>query len=57
MINEAGGSLSANMGDLAKGLKTYPIQTLAGASSVVSFVEETNDILPNYSKSWCRVRR
>ena len=52
MINEAGGSLSANMGDLAKRFKDVPIiETLAGASnSVVSFVEETNDTFQKLSK-------
>lgn len=52
MINEAGGSLSANMGDLAKRFKGVPIiETLAGASSsIVSFIEETNDTFQKLSK-------
>ncbi len=52
MINEAGGSLSANMGDLAKRFKDVPIiETLAGASSsIVSFIEETNDTFQKLSK-------
>ena len=52
MINEAGGSLSANMDDLAKRFKGVPIiETLAGASSsVVSFIEETNDTFQKLSK-------